>query len=93
MTSTWKRIASTFAAIVFGFGISLTACDVEKTEEGEMPEVDYKPGEAPEYDVNTAEVDVETEKRTVETPEVDVGTEEQEVEVPDVNVTSPDEEQ
>lgn len=58
------------AATILTFG--LTACDVEQTEEGDMPEVQVEGGELPEYDVDTADVDVTTEERTVEVPVVDV---------------------
>lgn len=59
----------------------LIGCDVEKTQEGELPnvdvDVDSEGGQMPKYDV--------------ETPEVDVGTEKETVTVPDVDVTMPDE--
>jgi hypothetical protein len=57
-----------FAGIV----LSLSACDVEKTDEGEMPEVDVKGGDLPNYDVDAADVDVGTEKKTVEVPTIGV---------------------
>ena len=52
--------------------ISLAGCDVEKTQEGEMPKVEVTGGQIPKYDVDAPEVDVKTEKRTVEVPVVDV---------------------
>ena len=52
--------------------LGLAACDVEQTEEGEMPEVNVEGGNMPEYDVDTADVNVETEERTVEVPVIDV---------------------
>lgn len=54
-----------------GLALSLSACDVEKTEEGEPLDVEVE-GELPEYDVDAADVDVSTEERTVEVPVVDV---------------------
>lgn len=61
--------------------MALSSCDVEKEEEGKLPEVevdvDTKKGKLPEYDVDTA--DVEVKKKKVE------------VTVPDVDVTMPDE--
>ncbi|HEY0592776.1 MAG TPA: hypothetical protein VGF40_13480 [Thermoanaerobaculia bacterium] len=70
---------------------SLGACRVEKTEEGELPEVEVKGGEMPKYDVDTADVDVTTSTATVTTPDVDVSTETAKVTVPDVDVTMPQE--
>lgn len=59
-------------AAVFLFG----ACDIDRVDEGEMPEVDVEveEGEAPEYDVDGPEVEVRSDTDTVvvETPEVDV---------------------
>lgn len=61
----------TLAAMGIG-AMALSACDVEQTEEGELPEVEAQGGNMPEYDVDTADVDVGTEERTVEVPTVDV---------------------
>lgn len=67
------------------------SCNVEKTEEGKMPDVDIKveSGELPEYDVETPDIDIQTEEKTVTVPDVDL--EETQVEVPTVEVTLPDE--
>lgn len=56
----------------------LSGCNVEKTEEGKLPDVDVKAdaGELPKYEV--------------ETPEVEVGTKTVEVEVPTATVEMPD---
>ena len=61
-------------AILAGSALSLAACDVDQTEEGEMPEVSVEEGNMPEYDVEPMDVDVETgtETQTVEVPTVDV---------------------
>ncbi|NZA27114.1 hypothetical protein H0E84_12060 [Luteimonas sp. SJ-92] len=85
------KSAALVAAI--GAALSLGACQVEQTEEGKMPEVevDAKAGQLPEYDVETADVEVGTRTETITVPDVDVHTEEREVEVPDVDVTMPDE--
>lgn len=58
-------LASTFA---------LAACDVDQTQEGELPEVDVdvQGGQVPEYDVDAPDVDVDTEEVTVPVPDVDV---------------------
>ncbi|RYZ70132.1 MAG: hypothetical protein EOP91_14125 [Lysobacteraceae bacterium] len=58
--------------------VSLAGCKVEKTQEGELPDVEVKAqgGQLPKYDV--------------ETPEVDVGSKEVTVEVPTATVEMPD---
>lgn len=71
--------------------LPLAACQVRQTEEGEMPEVEVKGGEVPEYDVDTADVEVTGEERQVTVPDVDVTTEERTVTLPDVDVKSPEE--
>lgn len=74
--------------------ISLISCDVDQTQEGEMPEVDVdvEEGEMPAYDVDWADVDVNTTTRTIEVPKVVVVMEEEQVEVPVVDVDMPNEE-
>lgn len=67
-------------------GLALAACDVDQTKEGEMPDVDVQGGQLPEYDVDTPDVDVKTEEKTVPVPDVDVKTEEKTITVPDVDV-------
>ncbi len=52
--------------------IGLAACDVEQTEEGDMPEISVEEGNMPEYDVDTADVEIGTETETVEVPTIDV---------------------
>ncbi len=69
-----KNILKLSLAIVAGFG--LAACDVEKTQEGEMPEVDVDvtEGQLPKYDVDAPEVDVKMKEKdvTIKVPDVDV---------------------
>lgn len=69
------------SAVLLTFTLLLVGCEVEKTQEGKMPEVDVdvqaEPGRVPEYDVDA--------------PDVDVGTQEKKIEVPDVDVTMPGE--
>ena len=85
--------------------LALWGCDIEKEQEGEMPDVDVdaESGQLPEYDVQQTQegempdVDVEAEggqlpEYDVKTPDVDVGTETTEVPVPDVDVTTEEEE-
>jgi len=91
----FKTIAtSLFAGL---FGLVLLGCDVDKTQEGELPDVDVDvsgdPGQMPEYDVETPDVDVGTETKEVTVPDVDVHTETEEVTVPDVDVTLPDDDE
>jgi hypothetical protein len=52
--------------------LGLSACDVEETEEGEMPDVTVEGGNLPEYDVDVPDVDVTTEETTIEVPVIDV---------------------
>lgn len=68
---------------------SIAACDIDQTREGEMPEVDVHGGQLPEFDVETPEVELGTERETIEVPNVEVETRETEVEVPDVDVRMP----
>ena len=56
--------------------LGLTACEVEQTEEGELPEVEVEGGNLPEYDVDA--------------PDVRIGTDTQRVVVPDVDIVDPD---
>lgn len=73
----YKNLSVSALLLVFSF--VLVGCDVDKTQEGKMPDVDVQtePGQMPEY--------------YVDAPDVDVGTETKEIEVPDVDVTMPDE--
>lgn len=59
---------------------ALTACDVDKVEDGNMPEVEVK-GEAklPEYDVDGPEVEVGKKKVEMEVPTIDINAPEDEV--------------
>ena len=52
--------------------LPLAACDVDQTEEGSLPEVQVEGGTLPEYDVEPADVDIDTGTTTVEVPTVDV---------------------
>lgn len=65
-----KRILIT--ALIAPLAISLAACDVDQTKEAELPEVEVKGGQMPEYDVEPAEVEIGTEKKTIEVPTVDI---------------------
>ena len=61
-----------FATAMTAATLGLAACDVDQTEEAELPEVDVEGGNMPEFDVETADVDVGTEEVTVDVPTVDV---------------------
>lgn len=75
MKKTYMILAALTASAAFLF----TSCEVEKTQEGEMPEVDVdvKAGQLPKYEVDAPEVDVKMKTKTIE------------IEVPDVDVTLP----
>lgn len=72
---------------------TISSCDVEQTEEGDMPEVDVdvEEGNMPEYDVDWADVDISTRQETIQVPKVRVTMEEEVTEVPYIDVTMPDE--
>lgn len=72
--------------------IALTAgCDVDKTQAGELPDVDVdvESGSLPSYDVDWADVDVSTTTETVTVPKLKVVMEEESVEVPSIDVDLP----
>lgn len=50
-----------------GLAFMITGCDVEQTEEGEMPEV--QGGNLPEYEVDGPDVNVDAGTREVEVPD------------------------
>lgn len=52
--------------------LGMAGCDVEKTEEGALPDVDVKGGNLPKYDVDAPDVDVGTKEKTITVPDVDV---------------------
>ena len=56
--------------------LSLGACQVEKTQNGQMPNVDVNVsgGQLPEYNVQGPDVQVGTENKTIQVPTVDVKT-------------------
>ena len=63
-----------FVAVALSSMFALSACDVQKTQEGEMPKVEVtsEGGQLPRYDVETPEVTVGTETRTIEVPTAEV---------------------
>lgn len=68
---------------------ALAACDVDQTQEGELPDVNVSGGQLPEYDVNVADVDVGTTNTQVEVPTIEMET--TNVQVPTVDVQPPSE--
>jgi uncharacterized protein YggE len=48
------------------------ACTAEKTQEGELPDVDVSGGQLPKFDVDPATVEVSQDTQTIITPDVDV---------------------
>jgi len=81
------------ATAIAASALALSGCEVEQTEEGEMPEVDVEGGEMPEYDVDAPDVDVRMEEENVEVPEVDVDTEEKTMNVPKIDVDPQEEDE
>ena len=65
-----KKFAT--ALVLTAATLGLAACDVDQTEEAELPDVDVEGGNMPEFDVETADVDVGSEEVTVDVPTVDV---------------------
>ncbi|WP_075217640.1 hypothetical protein [Mongoliimonas terrestris] len=49
-----------------------TMVDIDQTQEAQLPNVTVEGGQAPEFDVRTGSVDVETETREVEVPTIRV---------------------
>jgi uncharacterized lipoprotein len=93
------RISAAGIAASLATMLLLAACDVEQTQEGELPDVnvDAESGRLPEFEQTQEgelpDVDVEVAEGgqlpeyDVETPDVDVGTREEQIEVPtDVDV-------
>ena len=68
-----KRFSIPTIALITALGLT-AGCDVDVTEEGQMPtmDVDVDPGTMPEMDVETADVDVSMEEKTVTVPDVDI---------------------
>ncbi len=65
---------NTIKVIIAASCLALTACDVDQTKEGDLPEVDVNAsgGQLPEFDVEGPTVNVGTENKTVQVPTVDV---------------------
>jgi len=79
-----KMIIPAVAALT---ALSFTSCDVDKKKDGKLPSVDVdveaEKGEMPEYEVETADVEVGTKKKTIEVPDVNVEMPEDKDEAPE----------
>ena len=65
----FTRAATTLVALA---ALCLAACDVDQTQEGDLPDVDVEVGQVPEYDLYAADVDVGKDTQPVITPDVDI---------------------
>jgi hypothetical protein len=54
------------------FALAAGACTAKVEDEGKMPDVEVKGGEAPKVDIDPARVEVGTDTNTVVTPTVNV---------------------
>lgn len=54
------------------FALSLSACRVEKTADGELPDVDVDAGKLPEYDVDPAKVEIGTDTKKIIVPDINI---------------------
>ena len=71
--------------------VPLTSCQIEREQEGRLPDVDVdvEPGRLPKYDIQGPDVEVGVTERTVTVPKVIVVQEEETVEVPYIDVDVP----
>ncbi|WP_434457477.1 hypothetical protein JQR85_00880 [Stutzerimonas urumqiensis] len=62
------------ASVLLAATLGLSACDIDKEQDGDLPDVDVnvEGGELPEYDVDAPDVDVGTEQKTITVPDIDV---------------------
>ncbi len=88
----FKKSLSVTTAILLAAG--LAACDVEKTQEGnvDLPKYEVEQTQEarvdmPKYNIDTPDVDVKKEEKIVNVPTVRM--EEKRVEVPDVDINRP----
>lgn len=86
-------------AAFLGAMVLLTACEVEKTGEGEIPKVSVDGGQLPKYEIQKTQegrlpdVDIDAGKAPeydVKTPDVEIGSETREVTVPTVDIDLPE---
>lgn len=79
-------VALGVAAIV-AVGLAVTFIDVDQTQEARLPDVDVnvEGGQAPEFDVETGSIDIETQEEQVMVPKVVL--DEETVSVPSLEIT------
>ncbi|HSH44834.1 MAG TPA: hypothetical protein VK966_03205 [Longimicrobiales bacterium] len=77
----FKKFLSLLIAPAFAFG--LAACDVDQTEEGDLPDVEVEEGELPSYDVEGPEVEVTED--TVTVPDVDVNAPDEDIDETEID--------
>jgi hypothetical protein len=58
--------------VVLAGGIATGFIDLQKTQDGRLPEIAVKQGALPKYEANVAKVEVGTRNETVEVPTVAV---------------------
>lgn len=58
--------------LVLAGGIATGFIDLQKTQDGRLPEIAVKEGALPKYEASVAKVEVGTRNETVEVPTVDV---------------------
>jgi len=66
------RTSRRWIAALAAFALAAGACTAKVEEEGKMPDVEVKGGEAPKVDVDPARVEVGSDTSTVVTPTVNV---------------------
>ena len=66
------RINPRWTVLTLAVALAGTACTAEVEDEGEVPEVEVTGGEAPQVDVDPANVNIGTDTQTVVTPDVNV---------------------
>lgn len=68
-----NKLTGKFAVLTLALGsaFALAACNVEESQEGELPDVDVEAtgGQVPEYDVETPEVNTQPVDDMVEMPD------------------------
>lgn len=67
----------------------LAGCEIEKTEDGEMPSVEVEGGKLPKYDVDAPDIEIGSKEVEVEVPDIDVDTERKTITVPTVDIQGP----
>lgn len=68
------RMNKTLLAAAVAAAFAVTGCEFEKTQEGELPDVDVdvEGGQLPAYEVDAPDVDVEMEEKTIKVPTVEI---------------------